>query len=381
LEDIQTSAQWGAGLGAATPAISAGVRKAISPFRNAEPTRAAAVATLEREMGQPVTAGQATGSRPLQWMEQHLGELGGVNPAERTAERFTSAALRRAGENATRATPEVIDRAFTRIGQQFDNLAANNTLHPDPAMGGQIRNAIADYDRLVSPPSRVPAVRQYEQEIAQALAANNNTLPGKVYQSLRSRMEGDARGTGDHTLATALRGMRGALDDAMERHLTRIGSSDAGAWQQARNQYRNLLVLDRAATNPNTKLGLISPATLFSATKAVQGTRNLARGRGDFAGLAQAGSDILRELPSSGTAQRAYYSALPGIVGGGVLGGVYGGGDPTSILTGAILPPLAGRAIMSRPGQAYLRNQLATGRGGQALQGGITGGLLGMLQQ
>ena len=95
----------------------------------------------------------------------------------------------RAGEDAPRATPEVIDRAFKRIGDKFDDLAANNTLHPDRAMGPQIRQSIDDYNGIVSPPNRAPVIANFEQEIAQVLGANNNTIPGAAYQSLRSRME------------------------------------------------------------------------------------------------------------------------------------------------------------------------------------------------
>jgi hypothetical protein len=327
------------------------------------------------------TAGDVTGNPTLRWTEQHLGEIAGVSPAERTAERFTQAALRRTGTHAPRATPEVVDDAFTRIGQQFDDLAARNTLVPDTGMGPQIRHAVAEYDRLVSPPNRAPAIRKYEQEIGTALAQNRGALPGDVYQSLRSRMETDARNAGqDFNLANALRGMRSGLDDAMERMLARQRSPDLGVWRETRNQYRNLLVIERAVLNPNTRLGLITPAALYQATKSVHGGRNLARGRGDFAEFARAGSDILRPLPSSGTAQRAYVMGVPA-----ALGAAYGGlstPDEGSTLmraaAGAAAPYLAGRAVMSPLMQRYLANQAMAGRSGQALRGGVMGGLLSL---
>src|SRR5262245_1415533 len=382
-QDAIEAAKWGGGGGAAAPVVAGAAGKLISPFISNGPTRRAAAQVLRREGVEP-TAGQATGSKLLQWSEQHLGELGGVSPGERTAERFTSAALRRTGENATRATPEVVDRAFTRIGQQFDDLAARNVLHPDAAMAPQIRQAIGEYDRLVAPPNRAPALRQYEQELANALATNRGTLPGDVYQNLRSRIEADARGTTDHILAGALRDMRSALDDAMERYLQRTRSPDAGAWRQARNQYRNLLVVERATTSPgaNAQLGLISPAALYNATRNVQGRRNIARGFGDFANLAQSGSAILRDLPSSGTAQRMFVQgAFPAI--GAAYGGL-SGQDQGAALWGAgaglLAGPLAGRAIMSRPMQRYLGNQLLAGPSGQAFRGGVQGGLLELMR-
>jgi hypothetical protein len=381
-EDALEAAKWGGAVGAAAPMVAGAASRAISPFISSEPTRQAAAQVLRREGVQP-SAGQVTGNRMLQLAEQQLGELGGMSPSQRTAESFTGAALRRVGETSNRATADVMDNAFTRIGKQFDDLAARNTLQPDPAMGPQIRQAIADYDRLVSPPNRVPVIRDYEGEIGAALAQNRGTIPGAAYQSLRSRMEADARSIqrSSPEVADALRGMKNALDDAMERFLQRTRSPDVGAWQQARNQYRNLLVLEKAAANPNTREGLITPATLFSATKQVQGIRNMVRGRGDYANLARAGSDVLRDYPSSGTAQRAFIMGAPA-----ALGGLYGGltsGDPTSAAmwggAGLLAGPLAGRAIMSRPAQAYLRNQLMAGPTGQTFRGGVQGGLLGMM--
>jgi hypothetical protein len=98
--------------------------------------------------------------------------------------------------------------------------------------------------------------------------------------------------------------------------------------------------------------------------------------------LAQAASDIMRPLPSSGTAQRMFVQGVPGLL-GAAGGAAYGGGDPYSAATGGALlglagPWAAGRAIMSPPMQRYLANQALTGRGRQAFQGGITGGLLGL---
>jgi hypothetical protein len=375
-EDIKEATKWGAGVGAASVPLAAGVSRLISPFVARDPTRQAAVETFREAGGQP-TAGQVTGSRPLQWAEQQLGEFGGRGPETR----LTAAALKSIGEDAERATPAVINRASERIGGEFDRLGMTHTLQPDVAMGPQIRKAISDYERVVPQSQQSGSIRAYESDIAQSLAQNKNTLPGEAYQNLRSAIETDARGA-DPKTANALREIRGALDSAMERQLIRTRDPDAGAWQKARDQYRNLLVLEHAAANPNTRLGVISPAALYSANKNVQGIRNIARGRGELTPLAQAGSDILREMPSSGTVQRAYVMGIPAAL-GGVAGGIYGG-DPWSAGYGALAglagPPLAGRALMNPLMQRYLANQAMAGRAGAALRGGTLGGLLDLVR-
>lgn len=377
--DVTEAAKWGGGLGAATPVVASTVRRAISPFMSHDPVRAQRVATLRSEGYEP-TAGEVSGNRPLQWMEQHYGELGGVNKIPQS-ERLGAAAWRRAGQTETRVTPEAVDRAFTNLGNEFDSLAARNTINGDAKLGHDMVAGIQRYLENVSPPNRAPVVGNYLDEILNALKTNDGAIPGPAYQSLHSRIEASARGA-PFEVADALRGLKGALDDAMERSMAAAGSPDLGAWQTVRRNYRNLLVLEKVATNPRVQNGIVTPAALYSATKQVQGIRNMARGRGDMQPLAQAASDVLRELPSSGTAQRTFYQSIPNALAGAGVGAIYGQGDPWSAIGGGALgimgAPLAGRALMSRPAQRYLGNQLMAGPGGQMLEGAALGGLLGL---
>jgi hypothetical protein len=382
-EDITGAAKWGAGIGAAAPIVAGGLQRAISPFLARDPVRAARIATLEAAGFAP-TAGETTGSRPLQWMEQHYGELGGAKTAPQ-GERLATAAWQQAGQDASRVTPEVVDRAFTDLGNKFDSLAARNVLNGDAKLGVDMGQAAKSYYDNVAPPNRAPVIGNYIGEIVDALKTNNGTLPGAVYQSLHSRIEASAR-KAPYDVADALRGVKGALDSAMERSLAAANSPDLGAWQQVRKQYRNLLVMEKVATNPNTQNGIMTPAGLYQATKAVQGVRNMARGRGDLQPMAQAASDVLRGMPSSGTAQRTFYQNIPGMLSTGIVGAAGGaagsGGDPTTALLGGLAgvfgPPLAGRALLSRPAQAYLANRVAAGPAGRMIPGGVYGGLLAL---
>lgn len=342
--------------------------RVVSPLPiNAE--RAAAVNTLRNEGVTDLTAGQVTGRKPLQYLEAERG--GGANLIENQAEQFTGAALRRVGENAPRATPEVIDNAFTRVGNQFDTLAARNTATVDHQLATDVRNALDDYHNLVSPPNRAPAVENFVQELATAAVRNGNTLPGEVYQSLRSRMERAARGMGNNPEArTAIRDMREAVDQSMERSIAAAGNhADLAAWREARNQYRNLMVIEKAATGAGegAAAGLISPAKLREATVSSQGRRNYARGNGDFSELARAGVQTMSPLPNSGTPGRISAQNLgmgvSSLLGGGAAYSA-GGGDPVTAgigaVVGAMLPRGIGRAATSRAGRTYLGNQAAT---------------------
>lgn len=355
----------GAFAGGALPSAAA---RAISPMP-AQQARQPFVQTLEAE-GVPLTAGQRGGSEALRYAESALGNAPGsggraARVMEAQGEAFTAAALRRAGVNANRATPDVIDGAFTRIGQQFDNLAARNAIQGDRALGNALATVEREYQSVVNPSQRVPVISDTIRDIGEAIAANGGILQGPAYQALRSRLDRLQRGSSDNQLSEALRGIRSALDNAMERTIFRTNPNDLGAWRGARNQYRNMLVIEKAATGAgeNAAQGLISPAQLRNAV-AQQGRRAYARGQGDFADLARAGEAVMKPLPQSGTQPRALVTALPMMAGGGI-GSMFGGPAGASLgavaghVAGMAAPGLAGRALMSAPVQRYLSNQTA----------------------
>ncbi len=341
------------GLGAARFAAPAAAR-AVTPLpASAERT---ALANTLRQEGVDLTAGQATGSRPLQWAESALGDMPGAGGRAaavqaRQGEQFTAAALARAGETANRATPAVIDQAFTRIGNQFDTLATRNTLNVDRQLGTDLGAAERDYNGLVSPSQRAPVVADTITDI-RGMGSN---ITGQQFNALSSRLARQARGAAaDPQLSGALRDIRESLHDAMERSINRSGNmADVAAWRTARDQYRNLLVLEKAATGPGaaTAEGLISPSQLRTATVG-QNRRAYARGQGDLADLARAGEAIMKPLPQSGTGPRVFMQTLGGLA-GHTAGGLAGA------LPGMLAPGMAGRALMSRPVQGYLGNQAA----------------------
>lgn len=362
----------GAGVGAIAPAVVSGAtsaaRRAVTPFRTS-PERVAAAQTLRSE-GVPVTAGQLTGNRSLRFSESELGGRRAANLMAQQQDEFTGAVLRRAGVNSTRATPEVMDSAFRNVGQQFDDLARNNTLVPDVDMVVALRDAFDHYGQITPAAMRSPIIQRVTNDIVKA--ARGGSMSGTSYQNLTSRLARVARSTSNPDLRQALYGIREALDETMERSITANNPQASGAWRAAREQYRNLLAIEQSATRAGEEAaeGVISPANIRNAAIG-QGRRAYARGQGDFADLARSGSMLLSPLPDSGTAGRLKaqnLAAMGPVLGGALVGGGAGayqsGGDASGMLmgaaAGAAAPRLAGRALMSRPVQAYLSNQVAT---------------------
>lgn len=349
----------GQGIGAGSVAgLSRLGRRAVTPMTVA-PERRAMVNTLQQE-GVELSAGQTTGNKGLQYAESELGGTRAAALTDRQGEQFTRAALRRAGINANRATPDVVDDAFTDIGQQFDDLAARNTLQIDGQLRNELQQAVGNYEILVPPAMQSPLIRRIVDEF---IAPQNVAVSGQGYQAARSRLERMARTSTDPQLSMALRDIRTALDDAMERTLAMTNPQAAGRWREARRRYRNLLVIEDAIgrAGESAALGIITPANLRSATQR-QGKRAYVRGRGEFAELARAGTAMMSPLPQSGTAPRTAVrnlgSALPAVA-GAMFGSPAGiPGMIAGAAVGRAVPYAAGRFLMSPLGRRYLTNNL-----------------------
>jgi hypothetical protein len=203
--------------------------RTITPFP-ATPERAAATQVLRNEGVRSVTAGQRTGSHALGHFEAEHGGARYADAIDRQGEEFTRAVLRRAGENADRATPEVVDRAFTRLGTEFDDLQARSQTPFDQQLQDDMLGVVTDYQSIV--PQQAPIVEGMMNRIADIAAQNGGRLTGEAYQTARSQLERMARGAQSQPeTATALREMREALDDAVERGLA---PADVDRWRDAR---------------------------------------------------------------------------------------------------------------------------------------------------
>ena len=343
------------------PAALGAARRVVTPF-SSEPSRQRLVDVLRGEGVTSLTAGQRTGSKPLQYAESALSDsIGAGGGAQRIQQegqqQFTQAAMRRAG-SGPEATPEVLAANNERLGQNFRDLSARNTLTPDNQFITDLTTAVRDYRNVPNSQQRA-IVQGYVDDIIGHV--NNGAMPGAQYQEMRSRLSRQANGlrNSDPTLSDALRGMRNSLDEAMTRSIP-AGSGDAALWQQTRREYAAQKTLEKAASRAGeaTAEGQIVPANLRNAV-AAENRGAYARGQGDFSELARAGSGVMAPLPQSGTGPRVAMTALASMLGGGAgsVGGPVGAGWGAAL--GAAAGPAAlGRMIMSRPAQAYLGNQV-----------------------
>lgn len=322
----------GAMAGGLTP-MAAG--RAVTPLP-ASAARQRLVDVLADEGVTSLTAGQRTGNKALQYAEDMLGNAPGAgqsaaNIRQRGQEQFTEAAMRRAGAGPD-ATPEVLAQNNARLGNEFEQLSARNTLVPDNQLITDLTAAVNRYRRV--PESQQARMLQgYLDDIVPHINAGG--MPGVEYQPMRSMLSADSKAVRqtDPYLSRALAGIRDALDNAMGRS---INPADREAWQTARRQYGAQKTIEKTASRAGevTAEGQLVPANLRN-TVAADNRGAYARGEGQFSELARAGSGVMAPLPNSGTAQRLNLTNV------------------------AMLPVTAtiGRALMSRPVQGYLGNQ------------------------
>jgi len=327
--------------------ILGGVAGAMSPSAlgrvvtplPASPQRQRLVDILNNEGVTSLTAGQRTGNKSLQFAESFLGDgplagQGASRIQQRGQEQFTEAAMRRAGGGAD-AAPEALAANNTRLSNQFEELSARNVLTPDNQFITDLTTAVRDYRNVPNSQQRA-IVQGYVDDIVGHV--NAGQMSGAQYQEMRSRLSRQSNGlrVSDPTLSDALRDMRNALDDAMGRSIP-AGSADHALWNQSRREWGAQKTIEKTASRAGeaTAEGQLVPANLRNTVSA-NNRGAYARGEGDFSELARAGAGVMAPLPNSGTAQR-------------------------NALTNLLMLPVsatAGRAITSRPVQAYLGNQV-----------------------
>lgn len=314
-------------------------QRAITPLP-ASAERAALVQQLEDRGVTSLTAGEKTGSKTLQSLESKVGNTPGTmfkaeQIADKGKEQFTRATMRDVGESGMATQPE-LQAAKERIGAQFNDLSARNSLNTDTKMVTDLINTASHYDNVLDALQK-PVFDKILKDVVDKAVAGGMT--GTEYQIARSQLGGKARGlqVTDPESAKAFKGLQRALDDAMERGLS---DADKIAWRKARDEYGRLKDIEGSVAKSGDDLveGVIDPAALNRSISTGKDASAAARGQLPYSETARAGAGVMVD-PVRPALQHP------------TLGG----------LTMAIPNVLAGRALMSKPGQAYLANQLLSG--------------------
>lgn len=320
-----------AGLGAsmAVPLAASSASRVARPIRAGQnPGRAALVAALDAEKI-PMSAAERTGSTPLRLLETGFETLPVTSAAQAALKQEQHAALNQAvmartGTAATDATPSTLAATGQRLGAAFQGLASRNTLDLTAARP-QLVNLADDVERLYASDTARPVIARIREVLGHPDAASGR-LPGQFYAAMDSELGKQIRATtNDGITRSKLEDLRGILRRAMDDS---ISPEDAAAWAQARREYANFKVIQRAmaGAGENAATGDIPPAQLRTALQASVGRDRFTTGAGDLNDIARAGQSILRDSPNSWTAGRA--AAINALQGGVGVGALVGGANP-----------------------------------------------------
>lgn len=300
---------------AASKAALKGLAGKISP-------EALALATRAQALGIPVNVAQLGDSKFLKTLAsslEHMPFTGGAQSAAKQRTAFTNAVGQTFGEDVNKVTPEVYAAAKSRLGKQFDELAARNELNVTDPLKAKMAAILGDAESTADD-NTIRAVKNIMDRVQSQ--AQGSKLPGATYSSIDTQLSNIIKAGGEKGMyAKRLQEtIRNGMDDS-------ISAVDQAAWQQTRNQYKNLKAV-RDIVAKDAGRGEIPPAQLMQALNSTQaGKEVMAMGkRGTLGELGQIGKQFVTDtIPNSGTVQRAM---AMGLIGGG---GYVSGADPTTI--------------------------------------------------
>jgi len=339
--------------------------KLVTPTIAPPETYQAAVRALEAE-GIPLSAGERTGSKALRLFESNAADMPLVSgPAKHmqaqtagafdravTERMYDPAQLRARGvpEGVSLPDPRVVNAGRQSLSDEYTRITQSPFVS-DPALHRRMAGAVDEYERLVMPHNRVPAIEQTRNNIVDRLIAGQGRMAGDEYQSIRSQLGDDIRASTNSSQTRALREMRAAVDDAYARGLP---PGEAAALQLTNRRYANMKQMKDAVAAGDEHL---LPLKVAQSARARRPEEYAAQS-GDLDALARAAKTVLRPLPNSQTAARTGMQKLFNVPSALAAGGIAGASAFNPVVGAAAASPfIAARLALSRPGQAYLGNQ------------------------
>lgn len=347
---------FGAGGGAAVPAVAAGVGRVISPRASTNPL----VQTLRNEGVDP-TIGQTLGG----WAnraEQKAMSLPIVGDAIRSArnratDQLNTAVGQRAvapiGGQAQGTGRDLVNQVRTQLQDAYDDLLPRMTVRADNAFASEVGNL----RNMVRTGSIDPnAARAFERILNNDVLGKfkgQQALTGQTLKQIESDLTNQASRFAASTdadqriVGDALREVQRSLRTLAERNNPQF----AAELQSINRGWANFKRLERAASYVGAEDGVFSASQLQSAVKALDKSKDkgrFARGGALMQDLSDAAKQVIGDsVPNSGTADRAL------LAGGALSTGLLNPAIPAGLIAGA--------GAYSPPAQALLRS-LVTAR-------------------
>lgn len=276
----------GAALGAAgglIPGVDAGLAK---------------VAQLAKDHGIPLSLDQISNSpllKNIQKISQELPFSGQADFRAQQMKAFNKALFKTVGIDADVFTPETMDKAFSKVGGEFDDLTKGKTF----TLGDSFVKNLAEKADDVESQYGSEAAKIYQKEALKVIddISSGDEIPGELLGRQRARINALAR--------NAAPGISNGLHDLENVLIDGITSGDAAtqeALTQAKYRYKNLLALEPIANK--AKGGFINPTLLNNRVSQIYGRQYTRGNAGDIGDLAKVGYELLPQLGGSDTTQK-----------------------------------------------------------------------------
>jgi GH24 family phage-related lysozyme (muramidase) len=325
---ISNPALIGAVAGGAIPAAGAaasGVREAILPKASDEIAELAELAINKHGIPLRRSAmGDSRAAKVLASVTKDVPLSGAVSFMKKQGKAFNRAVAKTFGEDADKFTPELIDKAYRRIGGEFNSVLKGKSI----AIGDDTLNALAKLDDEAVQALTEDTYRLVKNQVGRFLKDidADGKISGEKINSLRSSVTKILRRTNNDASPF----LSDLQDVILDSTINGLPASEAKAAREtltrARFQYKNLKTIEPLAAK--AERGYISPALLQGRVQ--QQFKDYARGGGgDLGELARIGQSLLKDtVPNSGTVQRAGAMGALGIgtvfepiTGGSIIGG------------------------------------------------------------
>jgi len=238
---------------------------------------------------------------------ENLPGAGGGSVRAARKEAFMGAVIRELDPEleAKTLTPDVYYEAHEKVGSGIGGIMGKYDVPKD---------AFGDLSSVTKghTPDIKQALGDYITDLNTIADENGGVVPGTTLRELRSQIAQRARETTNGDMRGALGNLVKKLDDG----LSEVASdTDLTALTDLRRRYAIGAALEPLiAKSPD---GNITPVALMGAlTRDKAGKRRMAKGQGgDIGDYARAGQDFLKEIPSSGTAERQLVHTVAGLGG------------------------------------------------------------------
>lgn len=304
--------QLAAGLaGAVAPsALRIGAPAAASgALSGSVPEQRKVLARQAQTMGIELTPAQLSDSRFLKWAQSMLRSVpftGAQGRHQNQVQQFNRQLAREIGEEADNIGPDVYARSRDRQSATFDALTERNAMKVDDQLVRSLSN-ISNNSKM--------AGSQIQNEVESAIDAlysqattgpSGVVVPGVAYQAFDAQLNSIIKNGGStaHFLGNVQSAVRRAMDKS-------ISPQDATAWRELRREYGSRKALTPLVAKASE--GQIPPAQVLGAVSSTRaGKEAMASGRrGNIGNLARIGQ-LMKEPPSSGTAERGFVGTMLG---------------------------------------------------------------------